>query len=300
MGKKKRQRKPQHAVRKSSENRPEAEHPGAEHQDEDHPTEEPLNEEHTSEEHPTEEQPTEEQPTEEQTTTEHSHEEHPSEEHQIEEHPFEEHLLEPIEEHPDEEHSDEEHTDAEHTDAEQTDAEHSDEEDADEAKKKFLVKKYKALDLAANLVERTGKYDLAVICYDNSLKQKIYEYGEDAEPTAYTRHCLGEMYLKIGMLDDAQEYILKALVTRLRIYLDNETDYIATWNAACSRNAAGRLLEALGKFDAAKEYRTYVDEKMLCGYEGCPSNKLFKMSELRACAACGAVYYCSRECQARD
>ncbi|KUI54298.1 hypothetical protein VP1G_01788 [Cytospora mali] len=272
MGKKKRQRKHQHAVRKSSEDRPEAEHPGVEEQEEDHPTEEPLKEEHTSEEGPTEEQPTEEQPTEEQpteeqpteeqptekhTSTEHSHEEHPIEEHPIEEHPieehpFEEHLLEPIEEHPDEEHSDAEHPDADY----------SDEEVTDEAMKKFLVKKYKALDLAANLVERTGQYDLAVICYDNSLKQKIHDYGEDAESTAYTRHCLGEMYLKIGMLDAAQEYILKALVTRLRIYLNNETDYIATWNAACSRSTTGRLLEARGKFDAAKEYRTNTQMKM--------------------------------------
>ncbi|KAH9898374.1 hypothetical protein C8Q73DRAFT_640977 [Cubamyces lactineus] len=147
-----------------------------------------------------------------------------------------------------------------------------------------------ALQNRALHLERQG--DLAGVeqAFLEAIQLKDAGVGPDHITTAVSCNGLGELYLKMGRLDQAEHYLDRAL--RVRISNGPAADLAVT------RDNLGRLYEMKGDLKAAREIREQgAPDNISCGNYDCPkmSNKL---SNLSRCAACKAILYCSRSCQA--
>ncbi|KAK3392747.1 hypothetical protein B0H63DRAFT_504807 [Podospora didyma] len=114
---------------------------------------------------------------------------------------------------------------------------------------------------------------------------------------------LADIYLRLGVMDMAEESLKLALKIR---------DYIAYGGrelgppqaAAATRDKLGRVFEARGDFEKAREIRLRgaAMGETLCGNASCstPGGALLHTRDLKGCSACKSVFYCSPACQKKD
>ncbi|KAI1498183.1 hypothetical protein F5X99DRAFT_432229 [Biscogniauxia marginata] len=147
---------------------------------------------------------------------------------------------------------------------------------------------------SASNAMQAGRLDEAIKLHQEALALKLQAFPESSTQAAISFNGLGEALLRAGRLEEADEAFQKALETR-------ERDGPGL-DAAATRDNVGALREAQGRFDEAREVRLRGEEKrqILCGNYDCPTNKMYARSELKACGACTAVFYCSKGCQAQD
>jgi tetratricopeptide (TPR) repeat protein len=89
----------------------------------------------------------------------------------------------------------------------------------------------------------------------------IKERGSGSNPlsTAISQNALGELYIKLGRLDDAETYLKKAIAVR------NHAG--PAFDAAVSRDNLAQLYELRGDLKQAKEIRLYgAPDHLSCGY----------------------------------
>ncbi|KAI0423501.1 hypothetical protein F5Y09DRAFT_327247 [Xylaria sp. FL1042] len=141
---------------------------------------------------------------------------------------------------------------------------------------------------------KMGRFEEAIALHREALALKLQAYPESSIQVAITHNGLGEAFLRAGKLTEADEVLHKALLVR-------ETDG-PDLDAAVTRENIGALREAQGRFAEARDMRLRGAEKghMLCSNEHCPKEGMLPRSELEACAACKAPFYCGKECQKQD
>jgi tetratricopeptide (TPR) repeat protein len=108
-----------------------------------------------------------------------------------------------------------------------------------------------------------GDLSGAELLHLQALQMKLAAVGENHSTTAVTRNALGELYLKMGRLDDAESQFRRALAIR--------TTRGTVLDAAVSAENLGRLHEARGNLVEARAARLSYDRRnIVCGnYEVC-------------------------------
>ncbi|KAH9944360.1 uncharacterized protein BXZ73DRAFT_87274 [Epithele typhae] len=144
----------------------------------------------------------------------------------------------------------------------------------------------------AILLERQGDFAGAESKHLQAIRIKEATRGVDSITTAVSYNGLGELYATIGNLDNAEEYLIKAVSVRERFGLKSDL--------AVTRDNLGRVFEMRGDLNAAEEIRRRgAPSNVACGNFQCPkiSNAI---SILSKCTTCKAIFYCSRPCQVAD
>ncbi|KAG1864199.1 hypothetical protein DFJ58DRAFT_773032 [Suillus subalutaceus] len=125
--------------------------------------------------------------------------------------------------------------------------------------------------------------------YLQALHLKLGAVGENHPTIAITRNALGELYLKMGKITDAEEQLKKAISVHMR----NSPGY----DAAVSVENLGQVHEVKGDLEEARRVRlSHPADIMVCGNYDCPG-ETFDRSQLLACSGCKSVFYCGRACQ---
>ncbi|XP_037025187.1 uncharacterized protein LOC119066695 [Bradysia coprophila] len=147
----------------------------------------------------------------------------------------------------------------------------------------------------ALLLEKAGKHEEAEVKYLEALRMKEQCSRATALGVALTQNALGELYMKMGRLDEAYELLQKAYQAR-RV--------INSFDKTCTADNLGRLFEMKGDPVKAAEWRTVNGpNRLICSYFDCPkSQKCYfsKLNDLKKCAKCKCVFYCDRTCQTVD
>ncbi|KAI1145512.1 hypothetical protein F4825DRAFT_443674 [Nemania diffusa] len=94
---------------------------------------------------------------------------------------------------------------------------------------------------------RIDRLEEATLLHREALALRLQEYPESSIQVGVTYNGLGEALLRAGRLDEAEEFLHKALVVR-------ERDSSAI-DAAATRENVGALREAQGRFGEAREVR---------------------------------------------
>ncbi|TVY32501.1 hypothetical protein LSUB1_G007756 [Lachnellula subtilissima] len=107
-------------------------------------------------------------------------------------------------------------------------------------------------------LEGAGNYVGAETKHLEALEMKLAGPLENPVAVAITRNGLGELYIKMGKLDEAQEQLEKAAFVR------------ETWDnfdTACTRDNLGRLFETRGDSEKAIHWRTKgAPNHMICSH----------------------------------
>lgn len=111
----------------------------------------------------------------------------------------------------------------------------------------------------AGALERAGNFIGAEQKHRQALGLKITAAGEDSIPVALTKNALGELYLKMNKLDEAQTMLEAA--ERIRSGARGQE-----FDAACSRDNLGRLWEMKGDAAKAAEWRSKKENEMICSH----------------------------------
>ncbi|KAH7883575.1 hypothetical protein F5I97DRAFT_1541811 [Phlebopus sp. FC_14] len=116
------------------------------------------------------------------------------------------------------------------------------------------------------------------------LQMKLAALGEDNATTALTRNVPGELYLKMGILGDADNQLRHAVSVRI--------NRVSVFDAAVSVENLARVYEAKGNLLEGRKTRlTYDHDNIVCGSEECPGQTV-TLAKLLACSACN-VCACS-------
>ncbi|KAF4628415.1 hypothetical protein G7Y89_g9731 [Cudoniella acicularis] len=148
----------------------------------------------------------------------------------------------------------------------------------------------------ATTLEMQGNFPAAEAKYLQALQLKRNSPIGGAIAIALTMNALGELYLKMGRLDDAEKMLKGA---------DGGRSPQDDFDCACTRDNIGRLYEMKGDVDLAKEWRLKGANNghMICSNFDCPKSRAYqfsKRSDLNHCAKCKCAFYCGRECQKQD
>lgn len=156
---------------------------------------------------------------------------------------------------------------------------------------------------AASLATQAGRHDEAIALHREALAAKVRDHGDESVHAALSFNSLGESYLAVGRLREAGECFAKALRVRDDVAFGG-LGLGPRNDAAAGRDNMGRVLEARGDFEAAREIRLKGADKghTMCGCEDCstPGGALLTRQKLKACGACRSVFYCSAACQKKD
>ncbi|KAG2154853.1 hypothetical protein DEU56DRAFT_770793 [Suillus clintonianus] len=156
---------------------------------------------------------------------------------------------------------------------------------------KKLIDEAVAFNNQAHVLSRQGDYAGSERLHLRALDIKLSAVGEN-DVTAVTRNELGEVYIKMGRIADAEEQLRKAVSVRLRTG--------PAYDAAVSLENLGQVYEAKGNFEEARKVRrSHPGNIMVCGNNKCPG-KTFHQSQLLACSGCKSAFYCGKACQAKD
>ncbi|EMD42103.1 hypothetical protein CERSUDRAFT_79710 [Gelatoporia subvermispora B] len=116
--------------------------------------------------------------------------------------------------------------------------------------------------------------------------------GPNSTTTATSWNNLGEVYILMDRLDDAEKYLRKALKVR---EASNEV-----FDASVSRENLARVYECRGDLQEARAIRWLgAPDKIACGNYKCIRETL-KRKELMKCGNCKSIFYCSAPCQKVD
>ncbi|KAG1757564.1 hypothetical protein EDB19DRAFT_1657979 [Suillus lakei] len=141
-------------------------------------------------------------------------------------------------------------------------------------------------------LSRQGDYAGAEGLHLQALDLKLSAVGENDLTTAITRNALGELYLKMGRITDAEEQLKKAVSVRMRSG--------PAYDTAVSVENFGQVHEAKGDLEEARRVRlSHPADIMVCGNYDCPGST-FDRSQLLACSGCKSAFYCGRACQRTD
>ncbi|KAI0374204.1 hypothetical protein BV20DRAFT_1118249 [Pilatotrama ljubarskyi] len=105
-------------------------------------------------------------------------------------------------------------------------------------------------------------------------------------------NALGEIYLHMGRLDDAERWLHKSLDVSVAV---RDFKEIAT-----TRENLARVSQARSELLKAKALRMLgAPDDMRCGNNGCHRG-LLRTPDLRICGGCKGAFYCSGDCQRLD
>ncbi|KAJ8482027.1 hypothetical protein ONZ45_g15097 [Pleurotus djamor] len=136
-------------------------------------------------------------------------------------------------------------------------------------------------------------YGAAERLHLDALRLKQDSFGEESVTTALTRNGLGELYLEMGRLNEAESQFKKALAFRCQNG--------PVVDAAVTRDNLGGVEEARGDLVKARMMRLGNDPaSMVCSSRACARADTSKISDLSQCARCKAAFYCSSACQTAD
>jgi len=103
-----------------------------------------------------------------------------------------------------------------------------------------------------------GDYAGAERLHLDALDLKLNSVGDHDTTTAITRNALGELYLQMGRIADAEEQLKRAVSIRL--------SGGPVYDAAVSIENLGRVYESKGDFAEARRVRqSHPDNIMVCG-----------------------------------
>ena len=105
-------------------------------------------------------------------------------------------------------------------------------------------------------LQQSGMYEAAEQKYLRALDLKLTHVGENAITTALSHNALGELYIAMNRLDDAEKHLELAVKTR---NADGPT-----FDAATSRENLAIVYEMRGDLKAAKQMRKSTG-KYACG-----------------------------------
>lgn len=128
---------------------------------------------------------------------------------------------------------------------------------------------------ALQLVEK-GNLEAAERKHLAALELKMNSNFRTDIGVALTKNGLGELYLKMGKLEQAQELFEYSYAVRNRKYFFSCIDYARSnyliearndFDAACTADNLGRLYEMKGDMKKAREWRTMkAPDRMICTY----------------------------------
>ncbi|KAI0384030.1 hypothetical protein F5Y04DRAFT_293441 [Hypomontagnella monticulosa] len=146
----------------------------------------------------------------------------------------------------------------------------------------------------ASLAMEAGQIDKSIKIHRRALSLKLRLFSETSLEASITYNGLGTALIRAGRFDEAEEFLQKAFNVR-------EPDGPRE-DAADTRDTIAALREAQGRFEEAREMRLKGSEKneIMCGNYKCGINRLYALTELKACSACKSVFYCCKKCQAED
>ncbi|KAF3057263.1 hypothetical protein GL218_06087 [Daldinia childiae] len=140
---------------------------------------------------------------------------------------------------------------------------------------------------------KEGRFEESIELHKKALACKLRFHPPDSIQAAISYNGMGEAMLRTGKLQEADEAFHKALPIR-------EAGG-PVLDAAVTRDNIGQLREMQGRFAEAREIRIRGSgEHMVCGYYYCPHSETVPQKNLKACASCQSVFYCTRECQKQD
>ncbi|KAJ3488245.1 hypothetical protein NLI96_g2966 [Meripilus lineatus] len=90
-----------------------------------------------------------------------------------------------------------------------------------------------------------------------AIRVKEAAFGSSHITTAISYNSLGEVYIRMGRLDDAERYLNLALAVREKIGMRNDL--------AGTRDNLAQVYEMRGDLQKAKEYRRGSEDAMCCG-----------------------------------
>lgn len=90
-----------------------------------------------------------------------------------------------------------------------------------------------------------------------AIRVKEGAFGSSHITTALSYNSLGEVYIRMGRLDDAERYLRLALAVR-----ENRGPRA---DLACTRDNLGQVYEMRGDFHQAKQFRRGREDAMCCG-----------------------------------
>ncbi|KAF9654353.1 hypothetical protein BDM02DRAFT_3182158 [Thelephora ganbajun] len=140
------------------------------------------------------------------------------------------------------------------------------------------------------VLKQRGSYEAAERKYLKALNIKLKHAGENAITTALSHNALGELYIAMNRLGEAEKHL------ELAVKIRNADG--PTFDAATSRENLAIVYEMRGNLVAAKQMRKSTG-KYACGNYDCPG-QVFNKSELKHCGKCTAIYYCTLDCQSED
>lgn len=129
---------------------------------------------------------------------------------------------------------------------------------------------------AASSARQAGRYDEAIALYKEALEDKIRAHGEESIHAALSFNSLGETYLEVGKLDEAEQCFKKALKVRDDVAFGGQ-EVGPRNDAAATRDNMARVLEARGDFEGARAIRIKGADKghTMCGCEDVSATAVF-------------------------
>lgn len=113
----------------------------------------------------------------------------------------------------------------------------------------------------ARRLSASGDHRGAIELHQKALQLKVNAFGISSMQAGLSLNALGEEYLSIGELDRAEEMLLLARVAR-----DNEEakGRGGSFDAAVTRENLGRVYEAKGEWQKARDVRVEGKEGLAC------------------------------------
>lgn len=149
---------------------------------------------------------------------------------------------------------------------------------------------------AANLNNRAlqhsqnGDWSGAERMHLEALELKMQSIGPNAYSTSITYHALGELYLKMGRLDEAEAQLHKAIAIR------NIQPGAASFDTAVSRESLAQVYEAKGDLKKAKETRLSAGKlNIACAHEKVCCTTTWGSPILKMASVCSARWQPSRK-----
>ncbi|KAF9494458.1 hypothetical protein BDN71DRAFT_978240 [Pleurotus eryngii] len=149
------------------------------------------------------------------------------------------------------------------------------------------------LNTQAYQAQRSGNLQEAERLYLLAIELKERSSGPNTMTVATSRGMLGEVYLKMGKIEEAEDNLKKAMA------VISESG-ASSFNAAVTRENLAQLAEMKGEMGEAKALRLGgASHTVACANSECTRQRL-RIDVLKQCSNCKSVYYCSETCQRID